>query len=69
MPEGSTWSGSLALKDYTYDGRVEEGFLLDGLGTLIDGKKGGDHVKPRRNHQDVEDTRKRHSFLDTLRKN
>nr|CAI5864950.1 unnamed protein product [Callosobruchus analis] len=43
MPQGVKVSSDLDFTDRTYDGVEEMNYLSDGLGQLVDGKKGKDN--------------------------
>ena len=40
MPQGEKRGAELDLFDFTHDGTLEEGYLKDGLGQLVDGEEG-----------------------------
>lgn len=41
----SSWKGGEYLSDVSYDGRSVDGYLVNGLGRLVDGILGGDNFK------------------------
>lgn len=46
IPEDASWkNGNEYLSDLSYDGRSENGYLVNGLGRLVDGMLGGDNFR------------------------
>lgn len=46
IPEDTSWKdGNEYLSDLSYDGKSENGYLVNGLGRLVDGILGGDNFK------------------------
>ncbi|KAF4518476.1 hypothetical protein B566_EDAN006481 [Ephemera danica] len=45
MPQGEQRGSELDLSDRTYDGRDEGGYLIGGLGQLVDGQRGADNFR------------------------
>ena len=45
IPEDASWKENEHLSDLSYDGIRENGYLVNGLGRLVDGILGGDNFK------------------------
>lgn len=45
IPEDSSWKEGEYLSDISYDGMRMDGYLVRGLGCLVDGILGGDNFK------------------------